>query len=77
MKSVRTFSELNYLMKAGKLPEEGKPKEKVTRWNVQYGERVLEYNLPYGACVEKIKVYKRFGLIYKDKTKFKITPFKK
>lgn len=75
--AVKTFSELAYLMKAGKLPEADKPKEKVSRWSIYYGKMMLEENLPYPVAVEKTKVYKRFGRIYPDKTKFKILPFQK
>lgn len=75
---VRDFKELKYLLKSGHAPVKDKAvkkTEKPTAWIICYGKQVLEYNLPYPVAVEKIKVYKRFGHQFPDKSKFSIKPY--
>lgn len=71
---VHDYKELAYVIKAGKLPTEKKPVHK-GRWSIYYGEMPVEHDMTYPTCVNKIKVYQRFGKIYPDRTKFKIKPY--
>lgn len=72
---VKTFQQLNYVLKAGHAPVESKPKHK-GNWQLEYNGKVIDYNFPYAVAVEKKKLYSRFGNQFPDKDKFKITPYK-
>ena len=51
MKIARTFSELSYLMKTGKLPEPIQGKH-IGNWSLYYGLFLIEANKPYSLCMK-------------------------
>lgn len=71
---VKDFAQLNYALKAGHAPVEQKKPHK-GNWQLEYNGKVIDYNFPYAIAVEKKKLYSRFGNLYPDKLKFKITPY--
>lgn len=74
MKKVHDFSQLKYLLATGNTPDEKMPSHKGT-WQLLYGDKVLDYNIPFGVAVNKQKTYQMFGHIYPDKSKFSIKPY--
>lgn len=72
---VRDFSELKYVLKAGKTPPPVREKH-IGNWQLMYGNTIISADVPYPVAVEHQKLYKRMGNIYPDKTKFKIRPYK-
>ena len=45
-------------------------------WQIEYNGRVIEADMPYPVCVDKIKVYKRMGNVWPKPELIKIKPFK-
>ena len=72
--TVKSFSELSYLMKSGHAPMVRDPHR--GNWNVEYNGQILSSNVPYPVAVNFKKLYERMGKVYPDKTKFSIKPYK-
>jgi hypothetical protein len=68
MNHYNPYQTLSYTAKYGS----PKPKVKHTHYVVMYGDRVLTKPMYYSGCQMELKQFKMQGLIYTDKTKFKI-----
>jgi hypothetical protein len=68
MNHYNPYQTLSYTAKYGS----PKPKVKHTHYVVMYGDRVLTKPMYYSRCQVELKQFKMQGLIYTDKTKFKI-----
>ena len=68
MNHYNPYQTLSYTAKYGS----PKPKVKHTHYVVMYGDRVLTKPMYYSGCQVELKQFKMMGLIYTDKTKFKI-----
>jgi hypothetical protein len=49
-----------------------KPKVKHTHYVVMYGDRILTKPMYYSGCQVELKQFKMQGVLYPDKSKFKI-----
>lgn len=72
--TVKSFSELSYLMKSGHTPMVREPWK--GNWSIFYGTREIESNMPYGVCQQKVNLYKRMGNVWPKPELIKIKPFK-
>jgi len=62
------WQNLNYIAKYGNV----KQQPKSTHWVVKYGDRILTKPMHYSGCQLELKQFKMQGILYPDKTKFKI-----
>jgi hypothetical protein len=62
------WQNLNYIAKYGNVRQQPKS----THWVVKYGNKVLTNPLSYAGCQMELKTFKMQGVLYPDKTKFKI-----
>ena len=62
------WQNLNYIAKYGNVRQQPKS----THWVVKYGNKVLTNPLSYAGCQIELKTFKMQGVLYPDKTKFKI-----
>ena len=62
------WQNLNYIAKYGNVRQQPKS----THWVVKYGNRILTNPLSYAGCQMELKTFKMQGVLYPDKTKFKI-----
>jgi len=69
----KSFEELNYYLKAGKLPSEKKAPHK-GNWQLVYNTHILLYDEPYAACMKGLKEFGMRSMQYPNKTSFKILP---
>lgn len=65
---VNDWKSLNNFVKYGN----SKPRPKSSHWVVKYKNKVLTNPLPYSRCQIELKTFKMQGVLYPDKTKFKI-----
>ena len=65
---VNDWKSLNYFVKY----KNSKPRPKSTHWVIMYGNKVLTNPLHYAGCQKELKTFKMQGMLYPDKTKFKI-----
>ena len=72
--TVKSFQELSYVLKSGHAPMVREPHR--GNWQIEYNGRVIEADMPYPVCVDKIKVYKRMGNVWPKPELIKIKPFK-
>lgn len=73
---VHDFSELKYVLKAGKTPppvKERKPHK--GNWSIFYGTREIESNMPYPVCKQKVNVYKRMRYQWPKPELISIKPY--
>ena len=63
-----SWKNLNYIAKYGNVRQQPKS----THWVVKYGNRILTNPLSYAGCQMELKTFKMQGVLYPDKTKFKI-----
>lgn len=68
MNHYNPYQSLEYTAKYGS----PKPKIKHTHYVVKYGDKVLTKPMYYSGCQVELKQFKMMGLVYPDKTKFKI-----
>ena len=72
--TVKSFSELSYLMKSGHAPMVREPWK--GNWMLTYGQAILSHDVPYAVAVKQQGLYQRMGNQFPDKTKFSIKPYK-
>ena len=68
MNNYNPYQTLSYTAKYGSTA----PKVKHTHYVVMYVDRILTKPMYYSGCKLELKQFKMQGLIYTDKTKFKI-----
>jgi len=68
MEQYNDWQTFNYLSKYGN----PKPKVKHTYFVVKYGDRIITRPMYYSGCQLELKQFKMQGILYPDKTKFKI-----
>jgi hypothetical protein len=68
MNNYNPYQTLSYTAKYGSTA----PKVKHTHYVVMYGDRILTKPMYYSGCQLELKQFKMQGLIYTNKTKFKI-----